>query len=440
MSFWDKLFAEKKYVLGLSPMDGVTDVPFRYMVGKYGRIHGEETPPAFGVPTWPLATSPVEESPHRGLDVMFTEFVSVDALAHVTDKRKAEMVLRALLRARDVGNSDWVPPLQKSAREQPFSEPTRTDPVGWPYEVAQVFGHTPELFYKAAVLVATLGFDGLDINMGCPAHKVEELGSGAGLIRTPETALEIVRQAKLGIRDWAAGKVKIEDLGYSEAVREWVGEHTRVSPLQKSARERPLIPVSLKTRIGVSSNQVEEWIPKIMESEPAVLSLHGRTLKQLYQGQADWEAIARAAEIVHSMGGKILGNGDVKRVISDQGAASRNTETIGSAEEVVDRYGVDGVLIGRAAEGNPCVFVGIEPDKEQRLAWIAEHAEVYNRLFVERESEEFRERAFVPLRKHLAWYASGFPGASELRQKLVLTKDMDAVRSVVAVTTSDKID
>ncbi len=373
MNFWDELTSGGKKIVGLSPMDGVTDAPMRYMTAKYGKP-----------------------------DVMFTEFVSVDALAHVVEPRKVDQVLRAFLKLSDVAYED---------------SPRRTG--NGLYEVAQVFGHTPELFYQAAVLVATLGFDGVDINMGCPAHKVEELGSGAGLIRTPDVAQEIVRQAKRGVADWAKGSVGVEDLDYSDEVKRWASSHScgmsgdTVKPCQ-----RKTIPVSVKTRIGVDQSQVEEWIPAIMETSPAVLSVHGRTLKQLYQGRADWGMIGRAGEIVHKMGGKILGNGDIK--------------SINNLQLTINKYGVDGVLIGRAAEGNPAIFAGCDvPTREQRMAWIIEHAEIYDKLFVQTSEPAFRERAFVPLRKFLAWYASGFPAASELRQKLVVAKNLLEVTLLV---------
>lgn len=308
---WEALFASGKPVVGLSPMDGVTDAPMRYMTAKYGAP-----------------------------DVMFTEFVSVDALHYATGERRVR-ILKTFI----------------------FDQSER--PV-----VAQIFGATPELFAEAAELIEKLGFDGIDINMGCPAHKVEEQGSGAGLIRTPALAQEIVRATK------AATK----------------------------------LPVSVKTRIGIDRDVAEEWMQALMEVKPAVISLHGRTLKQLYQGSADWEAIGRAGKIVHKQGGFILGNGDIQSV----------TEGLARVKE----YGVDGFLIGRAAEGNPAVFRGSdEPSKEQRLDWIVEHARVYERI-LGRDN-------FLPVRKHLAWYARGFPGASGLRQKLVMTNNAKEVEELI---------
>lgn len=333
MSFWNDLIKRGKPIVGLSPMDGVTDAAMRYMTAKYGHP-----------------------------DVMFTEFVSVDALHYASAERR-ERLLKTFMRAQDVA------PLQNR-----------------PYEIAQVFGHTPELFVEAATLVERLGFDGIDINMGCPAHKVEELGSGAGLIRTPKIAQEIVRVVK--------GATKL--------------------------------PVSVKTRIGVDHDVAEEWMETLMEVEPAMISLHGRTLRQLYQGTADWETIARAARVVHEHGGQILGNGDIASVAD------------GLAR--VEQYEVDGFLIGRAAEGNPAIFKSqISNDKfsnweqlrKQKLEWIREHARIFEKINKPTVQQTNDNRWFLPVRKHLAWYAHGFPGAVELRAKLVQANSVEEVEKIV---------
>jgi tRNA-dihydrouridine synthase B len=352
MSFWDDLYAKKKLVVGLSPMDGVTDAAMRYMSAKYG-------------------------SP----DLLFTEFVSVDALKHAKEEKSVDRVMRAFIKASDVG------PLEQR-----------------PYEIAQVFGHTPELFYQAAIMIATLGFDGMDINMGCPAHKVEEQGSGAGLIRFPETAQEIVRQAKQAMIDFSEGKVTIDDLDISPMTRDWVKSHSR------SVMQKGILPVSVKTRIGVDRIVVEEWMETLMEVEPANISLHGRTLKQLYQGLADWEAIGRAAEVVHARGGHLLGNGDIA--------------SLSDLQEKAQQFGVDGGLVGRCAEGNPELFIGNDqPTIEQRKAWMVEHAQVYEKIF--------GLDNFMPMRKHLAWYCKGFPGAVEVRSKLMQTNNSEEVAGII---------
>ncbi len=365
-------------MIGMSPMDGVTDAPFRYMVAKYGRP-----------------------------DVIFTEFVSVDGL-HYAEGVKKERMLKEFMKARDlvaISGSEYF--AQKSGLSESADSATsssaypapacsamhsiagrcakffdcKTSPhhFNTPYEIAQVFGNKPEFFVEAAQLVESLGFDGIDINMGCPAKNVSENGCGAGLIRTPKLAQEIILATK------AATK----------------------------------LPVSVKTRIGVSSaDEMAEWIEALCQVRPANISLHGRTLKQLYQGSADWEVIGRASEIVHRHGLHILGNGDVG--------------SVASAKEKVERHGVDGVLIGRAAQGNPAVFEGEdEPSKEQRLAWAVEHAQVYERVFRPAEASGDDIRWFLPMRKHLAWYAHGFPRAVELRMGLMRTGSAVEVRTKI---------
>lgn len=377
VGFWGKLYSTGKPVLGLSPMDGVTDAPMRYMTAKYGNP-----------------------------DLLFSEFVSVDALAHAKEEKSVARLMKTFLRAQDVGELDHKP-----------------------YEIAQVFGNKPELFYQVAVMIATLGFDGMDINMGCPAHKVEEQGSGAGLIRTPEIAKEIVRQAKRGMADYASGKVSIDDTSMSEAIKSWVKRQAKIG------RARVLLPVSVKTRIGVDSEVVEEWMGHLMEVEPANISLHGRTLRQLYQGSADWEAIGRAARVVHSHGGHILGNGDI--------------QDLAEAMAKIEQYRVDGVLIGRSAEGNPGIFnsqitndkfSNEKPSMEQRLAWMVEHTKKFEKIFKpayppsldELRKGTRQEQWFLPVRKHLAWYCKGFPGAGEMRSKLMLTNSTSEVERVVS--------
>lgn len=320
-------------------MDGVTDASFRYMVAKYGKP-----------------------------GVIFTEFVSVDGMKY--------------------GGERVFYPFIHSSIERPV--------------VAQVYGIEPELFYQAAVVVTALGFDGIDINMGCPAKKVTHRGAGAGMINTPDNAQEVVRATRRGIKDYVEGRVDIEDLDIKEEGKRWI--NVRV------VKEKREIPVSVKTRIGVDEDVSEWWMSVLMEVELVVVSLHGRTLKQMYMGRADWDAIARAGEVVRKAGGMLLGNGDVL--------------DIGDAIDKVRLYGVDGVLIGRGSFGNPMVFKGKEPDKATRLGWMIEHARKYEELLV--------GDRFFPMRKHLSWYAKGFPGASKMRRELMGCESASDVERVIS--------
>ena len=348
MNFWHSI---AKPIIGLSPMDGVTDASFRWISAKHG-----------------------------GPDITVTEFVNVDAAIHAP---------------------------HTLIRDFTYSEIER--PI-----IAQIYGHTPELFYQAAHVICELGFDGLDINMGCPAKNVAASGSGAALIRTPELARAIVRAAGRGIDDWSAGQT-LDELGLRHKITETVRSSNELRRGCAIATARRPIPLSVKTRIGYDKIVVEDWIQTLLEENPVAISIHGRTLKQGYQGDADWDAIARAVEVAKSAPTLILGNGDLK----DMADVYRR----------VRECGVDGVLLGRAAEGNPWVFRTKDALKQalrsdgaalpspepislaERFRVIVEHAQHF---------ESYVEiRNFVGMRKHLIWYCRDFRGAAELRAKMV---------------------
>lgn len=302
--FWETI---KKPIVGLAPMDGVTDAAMRFITKKHGNP-----------------------------DVMFTEFVSAEGIRAGAVKLMKNFI---------------------------YDESER--PI-----VAQLFGKDPEAFKIAALKVMELGFDGVDINMGCPARKVAKRGEGAGLINNPELALAIIKEVKKAVKN--------------------------------------KIPVSVKTRIGYDKPMIEEWIGKLLEAEPVVISLHGRTLKQGYGGLADWEEIGKAAKLCKETETLLLGNGDVK--------------SVEDGKEKIKKYGGDGFLIGRAAFGNPWVFNKGET-LVKKFEVALEHARKFEELYPD-------DRFFV-MRKHLSWYAKGFDGAKELRSKLVRCDSAEEVKKVI---------
>lgn len=317
----------KKPIVGLAPMDGVTDAVFRYMVCLHSR-------PSF----------------------VMTEFVNVEGLARGAVKKIPAFIFNEI--------------------ERPI--------------VAQIFGVEVDSFYKAAVLVSALGFDGVDINMGCPAKKVEKKGSGAGLIRTPELAKDIIWAVKRGVKDWAEG-ISLEEAGV----------HSKVISECKVIGKRVKLPVSVKTRIGYDKPLTSEWISHILEAKVDLVSLHGRTLKQMYGGEADWEEIGKAAEMCRRAGVMIIGNGDVK--------------SMDDAEARIKEYGVDGVMVGRAAMGNPWFFGGDEPMQGNRIQAARDHLKYFEKFLG-------KHLAYHTVKKHLGWYLKGFDGARELRAKLMQTE------------------
>ena len=356
MNFWQRI---EKPIIGLSPMDGVTDASFRFITAKHGCP-----------------------------DVTLTEFVNIETAFFAPDT-----LVRDLM----------------------YSEIER--PV-----VAQIYGHTPEMFYKVAHVVCELGFDGVDINMGCPAKKVAAKGSGAALIRTPDLARLIIRTVRQAIKDWCNGQT-LSDLQISPDFIDKIRAANRLRTGMESALERHLIPVSVKTRLGYDRVVVDEWIQTLIDEAPAVISVHGRTLKQKYNGNADWNAIARAVEIAKRSRTLILGNGDLKDM-ADVDRRVRQTQ-------------VDGVLLGRSAQGNPWIFRAKDQVKEalrsnqafdiheapislkDRFKVILEHASHFERCW--------GSQCFVGMRKHLAWYCRSSPRAAELRARMVRLNSVDEV-------------
>ena len=309
--FWEKI---KKPILALAPMEDVTDEAFRRIIAKYGKP-----------------------------DVMFTEFTSCDGL--VSEK----------------GHRKMLTDLWYSEEERPI--------------VAQVFGADPENFYKAAQMIKKLGFDGIDINMGCPVNKIVNSDSCSALIKNPRLAQEIIFATKKG----AEG-----------------------------------IPISVKTRLGWNKNEIETWIPALLLCEPAVLTIHGRTRKQMSQVPADWNAIARCVDIRDGLRSKtlIVGNGDVADVRQ--------------ATEYADRFKVDGVMIGRGIFGNPWLFSsqGKQVTPKEKLLVMLEHTRLFEELFQGIKN-------FQVMKKHYKAYVSGWAGAKNLRVKLMMTYDSREVESIV---------
>ncbi|MCD6249710.1 MAG: tRNA-dihydrouridine synthase [candidate division Zixibacteria bacterium] len=237
-------------------------------------------------------------------------------------------------------------------------EDLRFDEIERPV-VAQLFGTNPELFRRSAELVAELDFDGVDINMGCPVKVVCNTGAGSSLINEPELAIEIVQATIEG-----AGK----------------------------------LPVSIKTRIGYNKIQTEEWASHLLQANPAALTFHLRTRKEQSKVPAHWEEMPKIVKLAAGTGVLILGNGDIK--------------SIAEAEKVVTETGCDGVMIGRAIFGNPWLFNREWSEKDisvdERLDTMLEHCRLYEEVFGDKKK-------FLVMRKHLMAYASGFPGAKDLR-------------------------
>ena len=365
MNFWAAL---PQPILGLAPMDGVTDAAFRRVVASQGRP-----------------------------DITFTEFTNVNEICRGPDHLLSSLI---------------------------YSEAER--PI-----VAQLYGKDPEQFYRAAQVVCELGFDGLDINMGCPSKSVAASGSGAALIKTPDLAHAILRAARQGLEDWAGGQ-SIHSQGFKPSRIEFI--HTlNYNRCGVPVVPRRLLPLSIKTRVGFDCVVVERWVEHLLEVRPAAITVHGRTLQQMYRGAADWAAIAEAAKLARGTETLMLGNGDVGTLVD---AVRRAAESR-----------VQGVLVGRGTLGSPWFFREKERARqaftEQQdltttpvTAWEPPVSLSHRMQVMLDHARQYEAIAgldcFRSIRKHLGWYCKGFPHAAAMRSKMFGVSTVQDVERIVA--------
>ncbi|MGH7141246.1 MAG: tRNA dihydrouridine synthase, partial [Minisyncoccia bacterium] len=251
--------------------------------------------------------------------------------------------------------------------------------------VAQLFTSHAEHIERAVVLARGLGFDGVDINMGCPDRAIEKQGAGAALIKNPALAQELIAAAKRGANG---------------------------------------LPVSVKTRLGYNRDTLEEWLSALIAAEPAAVTIHARTRKEMSKVPAQWERIARAVKIRDGLKSSalIIGNGDA--------------HDVADAREKALASGADGVMLGRAIFGRPWLFadphrqgVALAQDSsrrhladagdlapEKRLRVAVEHAKLFEELLGDIKN-------FAIMKKHFKAYVEGFDGARELRMQLMETEN-----------------
>ena len=324
-------------LVGLSPMDGVTDSSFRYITAKYGKP-----------------------------SVIFTEFVSAEGIT-----KGAEALYKDL---------------EYSEIERPI--------------VVQLFGKDPGSFYNATLLCAHLGFDGVDINMGCPAKNVNQSGSGAALMNNIELAEQIIKSSNQALQDWANGIEIVEN------------KYNRKLLNSRQSAQRKKLPLSIKTRTayaGLEDSIDMSWFNFLAQQPIDNLTIHGRTYKQMYRGKANWESIQRIKEVVKEQSDMtVIGNGDV---LSRQDGLNK-----------IKRYNLDGVLIGRAACGNPWVFKDYKPELAEIIAVALEHSE---NLY------QHHPRSYLKMRRNLCEYFSGIENIKELRAKLINTSNHSDTRSII---------
>ncbi len=357
-------------------MADVTDVSFRRMIAK-------------------CSAHERKDGTVGGPDVMWTEFVSADGLIRATEEGKKKLMADLLY----------------AEEERPI--------------VAQLFSSHPEYMEKAARLCRELGFDGIDINMGCPDKGIEKQGCGSAMIKTPQIAEAVIEAAKKGSNG---------------------------------------LPVSVKTRLGYNTDELETWLPFLLKANPAAITVHARTRKEMSKVPARWERVKRAVEIRDELKSEtlIIGNGDVL--------------SLEDAKEKITATGADGVMLGRAIFGNPWLF---HPSKRlperitssesllldrrtttydslhnfalprsspqenalsilqseielvtltERFEAVIEHTQLFEELLP--------HKSFALMKKHYKAYINGFEGAVELRALLMVAENASEVGNILELHTA----
>lgn len=279
--------------------------------------------------------------------IVYTEFLSTDAI-HFGSGRTLEML-------------HFDP-----AKERPF--------------IVQVFGHTPEHFLSAAKVIESLGADGIDINMGCPAAKVVSSCHGSALIRNEDVAAELVYATKKAVS----------------------------------------IPVSVKTRLGWNtSDTLIPFCQRLVAAGADAFVIHGRTYQQKFSGPADWEPIY---ELKRHVSVPVIGNGDIATALDAR-------RKIGN---------LDGVMVGRGTFGNPWLMRDIADmfhshryhdtrttlSFTEKTPFILMHCELAVRMKGEK-------RGILEMRRHLASYVKGFDGASAMRERLMQVEKLKEVENIL---------
>ena len=310
-NFWQEL--PRPFFI-LAPMEDVTDVVFRHVIKE--------------------AASP---------DVFFTEFTNSESYCHPNGKESVR------------GRLTFTPD------EQPI--------------VAHIWGDKPEFFREMSIGMAEMGFKGIDLNMGCPAPNVFKHGRGAGLIRRPDVAAELIQAAKAGG-----------------------------------------LPVSVKTRLGHADvDEWKTWLKHLFEQDIANLSIHLRTKVEMSKVDAHWELIPEIKKLRDEIAPHTLLtiNGDIP--------------DYQTGKELAEKYGVDGVMIGRGVFHNPFAFEKVkkEHSPQELLGLFRKHLDTFDKY------SEVDPRIFKPLQRFFKIYVREFKGASDLRVQLFETKTTAEVRAVL---------
>ncbi len=346
-----------KPILALAPMAGITDIAFRGMCK------------------------------HFGANVIYTEFASSDALTYKS-KKTFEMLK-----------------FEKSER-----------PI-----VVQIFGKEPKMFQKAGKILEEMGFDGIDINFGCPAYKVVKHGGGVSLMKNPELCAELVQTLIESVNIPVSVKIRASIKLNSNAKK--ITRTDNHTPFINKGKNNPppLPPLYNEGLDGGYSNcpnkvTALDLVNKIKHLPVAALMIHARSFEQPFDGAPNIQIVKDIKKIWKNI---LLYNGGIY-----------SPET---AKKMLDKTGADGIGIARGAWGSPWIFQQItdyltsgayqKPNHNEIKKYILMHAELALR--------QKGEHGLIELRKHLAWYVKGWPSAKKIRDALVRTSSVDEIKQIL---------
>ncbi len=330
MNIWDNLPTP---FLVLAPMEGVTDLIFRQVVNAAGRP-----------------------------DLFFTEFTNVSSYAS------------------ERGRWNALERLTVSPTDHPI--------------IAQIWGKNPDHFAETCEALENLGFSGVDLNFGCPDKNVNRTGGGAAMIKTPDLAINCLREARA---------------------------HTS-------------LPVSVKTRLGWSqTNEYYTWLSTLLNEHPAALTVHLRTRKEMSKVPAHYELIPDIIALRDQISPdtKLIINGDIKDKAHALELHTKHPE-------------VNGFMIGRGVFTNPYCFTSHHATQAELMELLRLHLSLYdqykqagfmnplNRENHKTDQHLLRPLPYEPLKHYFKIYISGFPGASELRAKLMDTHSSEEAWTILS--------
>ena len=324
VNFWKNLKDKSSEgIFILAPMANVTDNPFRKLINETGKP-----------------------------DVFFTEFAACDGLANKVGRKKIEKKI-----------------LSFEKKQKPI--------------VAQIFGGKPENYKISAEICRKKGYDGIDINMGCPQRNILKQKAGSQLIQDKVLAKKIFEETRKGAKQRGVFSLFKKD-----------------------------IPISVKTRLGFNMIDMG-WIKEVLSWEPAAFTIHLRTKKEMSKVPAHWELMGEIKKLRDEISPKtiLIGNGDIK--------------DLEEAKNKVKKYDIDGVMIGRGIFQNPWLFTDkrfSEFSIEEKVSLAKKHTQYFDKEFP-KSKEGKRLKNFALLKKFFKIYINDFDEAKELRVKLMEAED-----------------